>query len=46
MQENCYKKNTRNVIYIYGLAKTFLKQPLKKTFKPNKKNPNMEENLR
>ena len=24
---------------------TFLKQLLKKTFKPNKENPNMEENL-
>ena len=29
MQENCYKKNTRNVIYIYGLAKDFFEAATK-----------------
>ena len=33
-------------IYIYvAYQRTFLKQLLKKTFEPTKKNPNMGENL-
>ena len=43
MYENRYK-DTLKTLYIYDLL-TFFKQLLKKTFKPNKENPNMTENL-
>ena len=38
------KKHQKSYIYV-TYQRTFLKQLLKKTLKPTKENPNMEENL-
>ena len=42
MSENRYKE-TLETLYIYDLRRNFLKQILKKPFKSNKENPNMEK---
>ena len=44
MKESRYKE-TLETLHIYDLPRNFFEAAAKETFKPNKENPNMEENL-